>query len=232
MRFLLIILISLAVFEKDQICVRASPDDVPTMIPSMKVTTYSDYPVSVFPSIPFPEEDRPFYEDTCIENNKNVLNKLYDTFGRGNCEKKFPPQFSSAFWSGTIGGDFVLTVECVIEVEGYYTSTAFYWAALGAPYAYSSDCTIDYVPSGLHVIDTYTYPGGSSLYESINFSRFDCRDNNNCLSSMENLFGSIQRRRRYPGTPPPTTASPTTPDPTTSTPVPTLKPTKKKKGKK
>jgi len=157
-----------------------SAESVPTEAPT---PGYSDYPVSSFPSLMYPEADKPFYEATCVENHKNVVDTLYDTFGRDNCVKNNPIEY-------------VQTVKC--EVFGTNQDgdvkklSAEYMGAYGSPYAFSENCLVDYVPSALTL--TYTnIDGSASTRDNLFFSRKDC---GGCLSSQENFLNAIQQSRQ------------------------------------
>jgi len=162
-----------------------SAESVPTEAPS---PAYSDYPVSLFPSVFYPESDKPFYEATCVETHKNVVDTLYDTFGRDNCVKNNPIEY-------------VQTVKCEVFGSNYggsaTKSSAEYLGAYGAPYAFSGDCLVDYVPSALTM--TYTnIDGSASTQKTLFFSRKDC---GGCLSQQKDFLNSI-RKSRQRGPPP------------------------------
>jgi len=167
--------------------VLVTAESVPTEAPS---PAYSDYPVSLFPSNFYPESDKPFYEATCVETHKNVVDTLYDTFGRDNCVKNNPIEY-------------VQTVKCEVFGSNYggsaTKSSAEYLGAYGAPYAFSGDCLVDYVPSALTM--TYTnIDGSASTQKTLFFSRKDC---GGCLSQQKDFLNSIRKsRQRGPPTSP------------------------------
>jgi len=180
MKFLPVAIVFLLSLEKDLSVRFVSAESVPTEAPTPE---YSDYPVSSFPSVMYPETDKPFYEATCVETHKNVVDTLYDAFGRNNCVKNNPIEY-------------VQTVKC--EVFGTNQGgdgkqlSAEYMGAYGAPYAYSGNCLLDYVPSTLTLTSTYL-DGSMSAQEMLFFSRKDCGD---CLSNQDGFFRMIQQDRQ------------------------------------
>mmetsp|Transcript_40103 Transcript_40103/g.43533 ORF Transcript_40103/g.43533 Transcript_40103/m.43533 type:complete len:245 (+) Transcript_40103:70-804(+) len=183
MKFLPVAIVFLLSLEKDLSVRFVSAESVPTEAPT---PGYSDYPVSSFPSIMYPETDKPFYEATCVETHKNVVDTLYDAFGRNNCVKNNPIEY-------------VQTVKC--EVFGTNPGgdgkklSADYMGAYGAPYApyaYMENCLLDYVPSALTLTSTYL-DGSMSAQEMLFFSRKDC---GGCLSNQQGFLNGIRQDRQ------------------------------------